>query len=90
MAINEVPTPAQLLECTVCMLQRSEHPPSKDARFSHFNTQPRAEGFKAGVFQQFHGYRKGTQWQLNRDKVTFPPGPPIMGNTDVIKWLYAA
>lgn len=29
--------------------------PAKDARLPRFNTQPRAEGFKAGVFQQFHG-----------------------------------
>ena len=28
--------------------------PAKDARLSCFNTQPGAEGFKAGVFQQFH------------------------------------
>lgn len=28
--------------------------PAKDARLSCFSTQPGAEGFKAGAFQQFH------------------------------------
>lgn len=32
--------------------------PAEDTRLSCFNTQPRAEGFKAGVFQQLHCCQK--------------------------------
>lgn len=45
--------------CVAALDTRVNLPP-KDTRISGFNAQPRAEGFKAGVFQQFHRCDKAT------------------------------
>lgn len=45
--------------CVVALDTRVNLPP-KDTRISSFNAQPRAEGLKAGVFQQFHRCDKAT------------------------------
>lgn len=53
--------------CVVALATRVDLPP-KDTRISCFDAQPRAEGFEAGVFQQFHRYNKATkelgQWHF--------------------------